>query len=347
MDTTTVAADLAKDVIEVAVAGVSGRSAKRDRLSRKGFSRFLMQQPASLVVMEACGGAHHWARQAQAAGHAVKLLPAQYVKPYRRRNKTDRAGCSALLEASRDPELKPVAVKAPWHQSIQGLHRLRSQWMAARTGRINTLRGLLREFGMTIPVGARMALQQLPEKFEDAAVPAALRPMLHSALAEIRELEQRVDEVERQLKRLTQADPAVQRVQGISGIGLLTSTALVASAVDARNFRSGRHLASWIGLTPREYSSGSTRQLGHISKRGDVYLRMLFIHGARAVLLQAGRLRREGKPLNRLQRWALALRDRAGHNKAACALANKLARIAWATWYYKRDFDPNHAAQAA
>lgn len=229
----------------------------------------------------------------------MKLLPAQYVKPYRRRNKTDRADCSALLEASRDPELKPVAVKTPWHQAIQGLHRLRSQWMATRTGRINTLRGLLREFGMTIPVGAKTALKQLPEKFEDAAVPEVLRPMLHSAIAEIRELEQRMDEVEKQLKHLTKADPAVQAVQRVSGIGLLTSTALVASAVDAKNFRSGRHLASWIGLTPGEYSSGSTRRLGRISKRGDVYLRMLFIHGARAVLLHAGRLQREGKSLNR------------------------------------------------
>lgn len=342
MDATTVAVDLAKDVIEVAVASGVGRAAKRDRLSRQGFARFLAQQSASLVVMEACSGAHFWARQARAAGHEVKLLPAQYVKPYRRRNKTDRADCSALLEAARDPELKPVAIKAPWHQAIQGLHCLRSQWVSTRTSRINTLRGLLREFGLTIPRGARTALKQLPEKFEDEAVPPVLRPVLRSALAEIRELEQRIGEVEDQLESMTAEHAAVQMVRRVSGIGLMTSTALVSSAVDAKNFHSGRHLASWIGLTPREYSSGSTRRLGAMSKRGDVYLRMLFIHGARSVLLRAAQLQRAGKPLTRLQRWAVDLRARAGHNKAAVGVANKLARIAWATWFYNREFDGNY-----
>lgn len=344
MHSTTVAVDLAKDVIEVAVASGARDSLRRDRLSRKGFARFLAQQNASMIVMEACSGAHFWARRAQEAGHEVKLLPAQYVKPYRRRNKTDRADCSALLEAAKNPELKPVAVKTPWHQAIQGLHCLRSQWIATRTSRINTLRGLMREFGLTIPLGARNALKQMPSTIEDEAVPPLLQPMLQSVLAEIRELEQRIEDVETQLGRMTAEHSAVQRVQQVSGIGLLTSTALVASAVDAKNFKSGRHLASWIGLTPREYSSGSTRRLGAISKRGDVYLRMLFIHGARSVLLRAGQLQRSGKPVNRLQRWALDLKARTNHNKAAVGLANKIARIAWATWFYERDFDGNYAA---
>lgn len=344
MHATTVAVDLAKDVIEVAVADHGCAVRKRDRLSRTGFSRFLAGQAPSQVVMEACGGAHFWARRAQEEGHSVKLLPAQYVRPYRRRNKTDRADCSALLEAVKNPELKPVAIKSPWHQAIQGLHRVRSQWMATRTGRINTLRGLLREYGLTIPPGAVTALKKLPESIAAPAIPEGLRPMLNEVLAEIRELERRIDEVEGQLKRLTKDDPSVQAVQSVSGIGLLTSTALVASAVEAKNFRSGRHLASWIGLTPREYSSGSTRRLGAMSKRGDVYLRMLFIHGARSVMLRAGQLERSGKPLNRLQRWALDLKARTNHNKAAVGLANKLARIAWATWSYGRAFDGNYAA---
>jgi transposase len=342
MHSTTVAVDLAKDVIEVAVAG--GAAVKRERLSRTGFSRFLAQQPESQVVMEACGGAHFWARRAQEQGHSVKLLPAQYVRPYRRRNKTDRADCSALLEAVKNPELKPVAIKSPWHQAIQGLHRVRSQWMATRTGRINTLRGLLREYGLTIPLGAVTALKRLPESIATPAIPDALRPMLNEVLAEIHELERRIKEVEGQLKRLTRDDPSVQRVQTVSGIGLLTSTALVASAVEAKNFKSGRHLASWIGLTPREYSSGSTRRLGAMSKRGDVYLRMLFIHGARSAMLRAAKLQRDGQPLNRLQRWALDLKARTNHNKAAVGLANKMARIAWATWFYGREFDGNYAA---
>lgn len=344
MHSTTVAVDLAKDVIEVAVAGPEGRVGRRERLGREGFKKFLALQLPSRIVMESCGGAHYWARKAQADGHSVAILPAQYVRPYRRRNKTDRADCSALLEAVKSPDIKPVAVKTQLHQAIQGLHRLRSRWMASRTGRINTLRGLLHEFGITMPRGAVTALKQLPSCIDRPEVPDALRPMLQEVVAEIRELARRIDDVERQLERLSENDPAVQAVHQISGIGLLTSTALVASAVDARNFRNGRHLASWIGLTPREYSSGNTRRIGAMSKRGDVYLRMLFIHGARSAMLVAGRLQREGKALTRLQRWALELKARTNHNKAAVGLANKMARIAWATWFHGRQFDGNYAA---
>jgi transposase len=341
MHSTTVAVDLAKDVIEVAVAG-EGR--RHGRLSRSGFKRFLAQQPVSRIVMESCGGAHYWARKAQAHGHAVTILPALYVKAYRRRNKTDRADCLALLEAAKSPDIKPVAVKTQLHQAVQGLHRLRSRWMASRTGRINTLRGLLHEFGITMPRGAATALKQLPACIDAPEVPDALRPMLREVFSEILELKRRIDEVEKQLERLTAHDPAVQAVRQVSGIGVLTSTALVASAVDAKNFRNGRHLASWVGLTPREYSSGNTRRIGAMSKRGDVYLRMLFIHGARSAMLVAGRLQREGKPLTRLQRWALDLKARTNHNKAAVGLANKMARIAWAVWYHGRQFSGDYAA---
>jgi transposase len=341
MHSTTVAVDLAKDVIEVAVAG---RQTRHERLGRTAFKRFLAQQPASRIVMESCGGAHYWARKAQAHGHEATILPALYVKAYRRRNKTDRADCLALLEAAKNPELKPVAVKTQLHQAIQGLHRLRSRWVATKTGRINTLRGLLHEFGITMPRGAVTALKQLPDCIDALEVPDALRPMLREVFSEILELKRRIDEIERQLKVLTADDPAVQAVQQVDGIGVMTSTALVASAVDAKNFRSGRHLASWIGLTPREYSSGHTRRIGSMSKRGDVYLRMLFIHGARSALLAAGRRQRDGKELTRLQRWALDLKARTNHNKAAVGLANKMARIAWAVWFHGRQYDANHAA---
>jgi transposase len=343
MHSTTVAVDLAKDVIEVAAAE-GGRIVQRDRLSRVGFTKFLATHPASRIVMESCGGAHYWARKAQADGHSVSILPAHYVKAYRRRNKTDRADCSALLEAVKNPEIRPVAVKTQLHQAVQGLHRLRSNWMTTKTARINTLRGLLHEFGLTIPRGAVTALKQLPECIDVPAIPDALRPLMQEVVGEIHELGRRIEAVEKQLKSLTRNDPDVQRVRTVSGIGLLTSTALVASAVDAKNFKNGRHLASWIGLTPREYSSGNTRRLGRMSKKGDVYLRMLFIHGARSVLLSAGRLQRQGQPLNRLQRWALELKARTNHNKAAVGLANKLARIAWATWFYGREFDGNYVA---
>ena len=341
MHFTTVAVDLAKDVIEVAVAG---RETRHERLGRMAFKRFLANEQPSRIVMESCGGAHYWARKAQAHGHEVTILPALYVKAYRRRNKTDRADCLALLEAVKNPEIRPVAVKTQLQQAVQGLHRLRSSWVSTETGRINTLRGLLHEFGVTIPRGAATALKQLPACIDDVAVPEALKPMLREVFSEILQLDQRIQEVKRQLEQLTEHDPAVQAVRQVDGIGLLTSTALVASAVDARNFKSGRHLASWIGLTPREYSSGNTRRIGGMSKRGDVYLRMLFIHGARSAMLAAARRQREGKELNRLQRWALDLKARTNHNKAAVGLANKMARIAWAVWFHGRQYSGDYAA---
>jgi len=348
MECTTVAVDLAKDVIEVAVAGPGGRITERHRLGRRDFSQFLATRPRCSMVMEACGGAHHWARTAKTCGHDVRLIPAQYVRPYCRRNKTDRADCSAILEASKNHEILSVAVKSVDQQVIQGLHRLRSQWQATRTARINAARGLLRELGIVIPKGAVTALKRIPDALADEAVPPILRDGVHEVLAEIHQLEERIAGIERQLECLSRNDPAITRLRQVSGIGLLTATALSASAVDATHFRSGRHLASWLGLTPREHSSGNTRHLGGVSKRGDVYVRMLLTHGARSVLARARQLQASNpESLNRLHRWALDLSERRGFNKATSALANKLARIAWATWRYQRDFDPNHAAIAA
>jgi len=171
-----------------------------------------------------------------------------------------------------------------------------------------------------------------------------LRPSLQALLNEIGELTVRIHEVERQLEAISRQNPVIEHLRDIPGIGLLTSTALYASATDAKHFRNGRHLASWLGLTPREHSSGNIRKLGGISKRGDRYVRMLLTHGARAVLLRAGQMQRAGQALNALQRWALALKERTHHNKATCALANKLARIAWATWMHGTVFDPDQAA---
>ena len=346
MQSTLIAVDTAKLIFEVAESE-SGRVVRRQRLNRSEFSHYLVMHAPAQCVMEACGGAHHWARMMQRCGHSVRLLPVPYVRAYRRRNKTDRADCLAMLEAARNPEILPVPVKSVEAQAIQGLHRMRSAWMATRTARINTLRGLLREFGVILPVGAVAALKLMPEAIDDDAVPMIIRDGLQSLLAEIRALDQHVIDIERQLGALAKQQPIVERLRQISGIGLLTATALFASAGDAKHFRSGRHLASWLGLTPREHSSGNVRRLGGISKRGDRYVRMLLTHGARAVLARAKQMTAAGRSLNRLQQWAVGLEQRIGHNKTTCALANKLARIAWATWYYGRDFEPDHAAIAA
>jgi transposase len=332
MNSTTIAVDVAKSVFEVAVSVQPGHVRDRQRLSREAFARLLGEQPPATVLMEACGSAHHWGRRAQQHGHRVMLVPPHLVRPYVPRNKTDRTDTKGLLEAFRNDEVRPVPVKSETQQALAALHRLRSTWLATRTARLNTVRGLLREFGVVIPVGARQVVPHVRALLEDAdaGIPGLLRPALAAAVQEIGELEGRLRVVERQLEAAAAGSLAVDQLRTVPGIGLLTATALVARVGDVQRFPSARHFASYLGLTPREHSSGARRHLGAISKRGDTYLRMLLIHGARAVLWHAKRP--SALPLDRLRTWALDLERLRGHNKAAVALANKLARIAWAVW---------------
>ncbi len=340
MDATTVGIDLAKNVFEIAVADERGHIVERQRLSRARFDRFFVNRSACRIVMEACGSAHHHARRLSSQGHDVVLLPAQYARAYVRRNKTDAADAAALIEAARCPDIHPVPIKSVDQQALQQLHRLRSQWMNARKSRINFLRGCLREFGVGIPVGAKRAIQAVRDSLSsgNSVVPVLLHASLLELLAEIGALEQRCEQIDRELARLNEHDPVIERLLRIPGVGPLTATALRASVVDIHRFPSGRHFASWLGLTSREYSSGERRRLGRISKQGDPYLRTLLIHGARAVMLAARSAQRRGSSLDRLRTWALDLHERRGHNKATVALANKLARIVWATWHHDRDF---------
>lgn len=349
MEVTTIAVDLGKNIFEIAVANESWQVTERHRLSRTRFGRFFVGRPRSRVVMESCGTAHFWARRLVAVGHEVALLPAQYVRAYVRRNKTDRADASALIEAFRCSDIQPVPIKSVEHQQIQAIHRVRAQWVQTRCSRINTLRGVLREFGIVIPLGPSMAKARVAEALEDAEneLPVGLRSSLAQMLEEIRELESRVASIELQLREFTRSDEIVRQLQTLPGIGLISSTALRASVVDIQRFPSGRHFASWIGLTARETSSAGRRRLGRISKQGDVYLRTLLIHGARSALTAAHVARRRERPLHRLQEWALACEERRGRNRAAVALANRLARIVWATWKYQRAFNGNWTAKAA
>jgi len=276
----------------------------------------------------------------QRRGHAVVLIPPHVVRPYVRGNKTDRTDTKGLLEAFRNEEVRAVPVKSETQQALAALHRLRSTWVATRTARLNTVRGLLREFGVVILVGARQVVPHVRALLEDAdaGLPGLLRPALAEAVTEIGELETRLRAVERQLEMAAAESLVVSQLRTVPGIGVLTATALVATVGDVQRFPSARHFASYLGLTPREHSSGARRHLGAISKRGDRYLRMLLIHGARAVLWHAKRP--SARPLDRLRTWALQLERLRGHNKAAVALANKLARIAWAVWRRGVSFTP-------
>src|SRR5438093_7413981 len=282
---TTIAVDVAKSVFEVALSHRPGRVAKRYRLSRRQFARFLATQPPATVLIEACGMAHFWGRRAGASGHQVVLLP-PHACPYIHRNKTDRADATALLEAARNEAIHPVTVKSVPQQVITALHRLRSTWLATRTARINTVRGVLREFGLILPLGAHHVVPQVRTLLEeaDSGVPGLLRPALAAAVEEIRAIEARMRAVEQQLEAGAAQTLSVRQLRTIPGIGLLTATALVAAVGDVQRFPSARHFAGYLGLTPPEDSTGPRRRLGAISKRGGSYLRMLLFDGARAVL---------------------------------------------------------------
>lgn len=337
MQGTTIAVDLAKSVFEVAVSPAPGKVSQRHRLSRKRFRLFLAQQAPATLVMEACGSAHYWARVAQARGHQVRLLPAHDVVRYVRGNKTDRSDTKGILEADRNEDVRAVPVKTVEQQALMGLHRMRSTWVATRTRRLNTLRGLLRELGIIISVGARQVVPQVWSEISDtdSAVPESLRPVLAEAAREIRELEARIAEVERQLEGIAQQSDVVRRYRTIPGVGLLTATAIAGSVGALDRFPSSRHFASSLGLTPREASSGTTRRLGSITKRGDPYLRTLLIHGARSVLHHAKRSEKH----DRFRAWAIDRERSLGHNKAAVAVANKLARILWAVSVREAEYE--------
>ena len=340
MDATTIAIDLAKDVFQVAISDGSGRVARRQRLTRRQFSAFVETlQPGVTVLMETCGTAHYWGRRCRDRGARVRLLPAQYVRPYVRRDKTDRADADALLEAHRCADIREVPIKTVDQQALVGLHRIRQQWQTTRTARINLLRGLLREHGIFFPTGAKSFLRQATVLVMDST--SALPPMLRSSAAlvldEIRAIVTSIATIDRQLAQIARTLPSAQRLQQIPGVGVITSTALIGWVPHIHTFRRGRQFASWLGLTPRESSSGSRRTLGHISKRGNTYLRALLVHGARSAL-RVAELRVSQGPASRLQRWAADTVQRRGRKRGAVALANKLARIIWAVWVRDVDF---------
>ncbi len=334
-ESTTIAVDLAKSVFEVGVSTHPGRVSERKRLTRGGMKAFFVKRAPATVVMEACGTAHQWGRELEGMGHRVRLLPPSKTRKYRIGDKTDRSDVDALLEANRNEKIKAVPVKTVAQQALGMAHRMRAGWMRTRTARLNALRAVLREFGIALPMGAQLVMPRVSEAIGKGEVPQALHPLLLASMEEVRRLEESIEKSEGALAGMAAAIPAVELLREIPGIGPLGATALVAAIGEPSRFDSGREMAAFFGLVPREHSSGTKRWLSSITKRGDTYARTLFIHGGRSVLVAAHRSRRP----DRLKRWALAIEHRQGRNRAAVAVANKIIRIAWALWRRGRHYD--------
>jgi len=335
----TIGIDLAKNVFQVHGVDECGQVALRKTLKRAQFVLFFSNLPPCLIGMEACGGAHHWARKLKAFGHTVKLMAPQFVRPYVKSNKNDNADAEAICEAVRRPTMRFVAVKTVEQQAVLSLHRARQGFVKARTAQANQIRGLLAEYGVVISKGISHVSRQVPLILADAEneLPAAFRRLLSNLLDHFRELRRQVAELENQIKAWHQDSEASRRLEAIPGIGPLSATALIASIGDAQTFKNGRQLAAWLGLVPRQHSTGGKPNLLGISKRGDVYLRALLVHGARAAILSAQRHAKTDS-------WLMKLLGRRHPNVAAVALANKNARVVWALLAHDRIYQPNYTA---
>ena len=283
--------DLAKNVFQVHGVDEHGKVALQEQLKRAQFALFFSNLPPCLIGMEACGSAHHWARKLQAFGHTVKLMSPQFVKPYVKSNKNDRADAEAICEAVRRPNMRFVAVKTLEQQAVLSLHRARQGFVKARTAQANQIRGLLAEYGLVIPKGISHVTKQVPLILEDAEneLPGVFRQLIAGLLNHFRELHRQAMELESEIKAWHRDNAMSRKLAEIPGIGPLSATALVASIGDAKTFKNGRQLAAWLGLVPRQHSTGGKTTLLGISKRGDVYLRTLLIHGARSAILAAQR----------------------------------------------------------
>lgn len=278
--------------------------------------------------MEACSGAHHWARALSKQGHDVRLIAAQFVRPYRKndKDKNDQNDAEAICEAVGRPNMRFVPIKSVEQQAVLSLHRVRQLRVTERTALVNQIRGLLAEYGIVVAQGIARIRRELPGILEDAenGLPDLARELFAELQTKLSDLDQQVSEHDRRIDRLASQSEAAQRLMQLDGIGAMTATAIVASVGNGHCFKNGRQFAAWLGLTPRQHSSGGKTRLGGISKRGDVYLRTLLIHGSRSSLLRTAN-RHDAK-----SRWVETIKARRHHNVAACALAAKHARIIWA-----------------
>jgi transposase len=343
MKIVTVGIDLAKNVFQIHAVNEYGKTVFRKQIRRDQMAEFFVNLPPCLIGMEACGSAHHWARKLTGLGHTVKLMAPQYVKPYVKSNKNDAADAEAICEAVGRPNMRFVPIKTIEQQSVLALHRVRQGFVKARTAQANQIRGLLGEFGLIIPQGIANIAKRVPDLIEDGSIEltGSFRLLIDRLMEHLKEPDRQVAELDAQIKAWHRQSDSSRKLEKIPGIGPVTASALIASIGDAKNFDNGRQLAAWLGLVPKQHSSGGKNKLLGISKRGDAYLRTLLIHGARAVIYAAQRKKYI------VDGWLRRLLARRSVNVAAVALANKNARIVWALLAREREFRSDYTCAVA
>lgn len=335
---TTIGIDLAKEVIAVCVLDRHGAVTERRVLRRAAFERWAEQLPPSNVAMEACASSHHWGRWFAARGHTARLIAPEFVVAFRKGGKNDTADAEAVAIAARQPTMRFVPIKTAEQQTILAWHAMREGWKEERNALINRLRGLLAEFGVVIARSADRLLAELPRLTEDSRLPHLVQVLLLEAREQLAALAARLARCDAQIAAHAKDSAVAQRAGELLGIGPVTASALAAYAPNAKVFANGRQFGAWLGLTPRQHSSGGKTRLGHISLRGNVYLRTLLVQGARSTLQSA--LKTEPKRTHYLQRWILGLYARKGYYKTLVAIANKHARMLWAMLTKEEHYDP-------
>ncbi len=341
MKLSRVGVDLAKNVYQLHGVDRTGKTMLKRRLKRHQWLKVLLDktEPDCVIGMESCAGAHHWGRQLQARGYTVKLIPPQFVKPYVKSNKSDAKDAEAICEAMSRSNMRFVTVKRVEQQDIQATHRIRAELITQRTAKANQIRGLVAEYGLVAPKQLSSLRAAIPCWLEDAenGLTADFRALLQGVWTDLLLLDDRVGEMDQRIKHLADNNEDCVRLQQLRGVGPMISTAMIATVGDARQYHKSRQMAAAIGITPKQHSSGDRDRLLGISKRGDVYLRTLMIHGARAVVARATHKD------DRLSRWVTNIANKKHPNVAAVALANKTARMAWAMLRNETDYDPDFA----
>jgi transposase len=336
-------------VFQAHAINASGHREFNRQLRRNQVIEAFARLEPCVIAMEACSGAHHWARRLQALGHQVRLIAPQYVKAFVKTNKNDAADAQAICTAALQPDMRFVSPKNPEQQGVMALHALRAGAMTTRNAQANRLRGLLAEFGIVVPQGISQVYQRVPEALEDASneLPVFVRFALQAEYEQLKLQELHLQSLHSMLQRWHRECAASRAVERIPGIGMLGASALVASMGEASHYANGRQVSAWTGIVPKQHSSGGKQRLLGISKRGDAYLRTLLIHGARSVIAALKKRLKAGLDpslFSRTERWVLALMNRRNANVAAVALANKNVRTAWALLAHGKPYEADHVS---